>query len=423
MKILLIQETDWFVKGPLQQHHLMEKLSLKGHEIRVIDFEVVWNTNEKKELISDHQTFDNVFKVYDGAKITIIRPPIVKIPSLDYLSLLFTRRMEIKKQISEFKPDIIVGFQILTPYVGLKLAKKYNIPFIYYWTDVYHAQIPVTHYQPVGKLIEKRILKNSDATIVINDLLKDYVIEMGSDPDKTFVEKAGLDFKTFDHNISGEEIRKKFNINAEDVVILFVGWLYKFSGLVETALEIFKNRNNFKNIKLMIVGEGDAYDDLQKMINEYNMEEYVIMTGKQPYQSVPEFVAASNICILPSFNNDIMNDIVPIKMYEYMSMSKPVITTELPGVKREFGENNGVFYVKTPQEVFYKALELIESHDIEDLGKKSRNFVFKNDWNNVVNHFENISNKLIDDRKGIECHYPMRKKFIIGQKFLKKRAK
>ena len=38
MKILLIQETDWFVKGPLQQHHLMEKLSLDGYEIRVIDF-------------------------------------------------------------------------------------------------------------------------------------------------------------------------------------------------------------------------------------------------------------------------------------------------------------------------------------------------------------------------------------------------
>ena len=142
MKILLLQETDWFEKGPLQQHHLMERLSLKGHEIRVIDYEIVWKTHGKKELKSKREVFENVSKVYDGANITVIRPPIIKIPTLDYISLLITRQKEIERQISEFKPDVIVGFQILTPYLGLKIARRNNIPFIYYWTDVYHAQIP-----------------------------------------------------------------------------------------------------------------------------------------------------------------------------------------------------------------------------------------------------------------------------------------
>ncbi|MBV1729972.1 MAG: glycosyl transferase GT4 family protein, partial [Methanobacterium sp.] len=127
MKILLVQETDWFEKGPLQQHHLMERLSLKGHEIRVIDYEIIWQTHGKKELKSKREIFENVSKVHDGANITVIRPPIIKIPTLDYISLLITRRKEIEKQIIEFKPDIIVGFQILTPYIGLKLAKKHNI--------------------------------------------------------------------------------------------------------------------------------------------------------------------------------------------------------------------------------------------------------------------------------------------------------
>ena len=394
MKILLVQETDWFVKGPLQQHHLMERLSIDGHEIRVIDFEVVWKNNAKKELISDHQIFENVARVYEGANVTVIRPPIIKIPSLDYVSLVLTRRREIEKQINEYKPDIILGFQILTPYVGLKLAKKYDIPFVYYWTDVYHAQIPLKLYQPVGKFIEKRILMDSDAVIVINDRLKDHVLNMGADPKKTYVEKAGLDFEIFDINISGKNLRNKFNINDEDILILFVGWLYKFSGLVETAKEICKNRNNVKNIKLLIVGEGDAYDDLQQMIEKYDMKDYVIMTGKQPYHSIPKFIAASDICILPTFNNDIMNDIVPIKIYEYMSMSKPVIVTELLGVKREFSKNNGVFYVNKPQEVFYKALNLIEKNNMEIEGNKARNFVLKNDWNDVVEDFKNIVKSL-----------------------------
>ena len=358
--------------------------------IRVIDFEVVWNAGEKRELISDHQTFENVSRVYSGANITVVRPPIIKVPSFDYASLVFTRRAEIKKQLQEFKPDVVVGFQVLTPYIGSRLAKKFDVPFIYYWTDVYHAQIPLKFYQPIGKMIEKRVLKDSDAVVVINDMLKDYVLNLGSDPEKTHVEKAGLDFDFFNIKTSGENLREKFNIEEDDVLILFVGWLYKFSGLEETAMEICKNRETVKNIKLLIVGEGDAYHDLKQLITDHGMEDYVFMTGKQPYQSIPEFIAASDICILPSFNNDIMNDIVPIKMYEYMSMSKPVIATELPGVQKEFGENNGVFYVKTPQEVYHKALDIIENHDLINLGLKSRNFVLKNDWNTVVEDFKSI---------------------------------
>ncbi|MCK4733720.1 MAG: glycosyltransferase, partial [Methanophagales archaeon] len=43
-------------------------------------------------------------------------------------------------------------------------------------------------------------------------------------------------------------------------------------------------------------------------------------------------------------------DIVPIKFYEYMAMGKPVITTKLPGVMTEFGEDHGVIYVDNPED-------------------------------------------------------------------------
>ena len=42
MKILLVQESDWLKRNPHQQHHLMERLSLRGHEIVVIDYDIDW---------------------------------------------------------------------------------------------------------------------------------------------------------------------------------------------------------------------------------------------------------------------------------------------------------------------------------------------------------------------------------------------
>jgi hypothetical protein len=194
MRILLVQETDWFERGPLQQNHLMEKLSLKGHEIRVIDHEILWNTHGKKELYSRRKVFNNVSRIYKGAAVTIVRPPILKITHLDYVSLVLSRKKEINRQIREFRPDVVVGFYILNAYLAMKAAKKNNLPFIYYWIDVYHAQIPFRPYQSVGKYIEKKILKNADRVVVINEELKDFVIKMGSKSKRTHVEKAGVDF-------------------------------------------------------------------------------------------------------------------------------------------------------------------------------------------------------------------------------------
>ncbi|MDO8687174.1 MAG: hypothetical protein Q7K41_01150, partial [Dehalococcoidales bacterium] len=95
MKILITQETDWLKRNPLQQHHLAEMLSLQGHEIRVIDYELLWRQQGKKELSSRREVFQNVSKIYRGAQVTVIRPGIIKLPWIEYLSLIVTHSQEI----------------------------------------------------------------------------------------------------------------------------------------------------------------------------------------------------------------------------------------------------------------------------------------------------------------------------------------
>lgn len=120
---------------------------------------------------------------------------------------------------------------------------------------------------------------------------------------------------------------------------------------------------------------GMPNEELQKIRENYSLQGRLILTGKKPYQEIPGFIAASDICLLPAYPDEkIMQDIVPIKMYEYMAMKKPVIATKLPGVMKEFGIGNGVVYVDKPEDVVTKAIELTESGNIEELGTKARSF-------------------------------------------------
>ena len=390
MKILIIQDTDWLKRNPHQQHHLAERLSLKGHEIRVIDYEILWRSEGKKELYSRRQIFNGVSKIFKDAGITVIRPGILKIPILDYVSMLFTYHREIKRQIKVFLPDVIVNQAILTNYLAMRLSKRNNVPFIFHLLEAPHTMIPFKTLQPIGKMLEKKILKNADRVVTINEKLKDYAINMGANPDETYVVRTGIDHERYNPNIDGSEIRAQYGIKKDDVVLFFMGWLFHFAGLKEVAIELSKIKENKPNIKLLIVGDGDAFDDLQKIREEHHLDNQVILTGKQPYEKIPKFLAAADICLLPAYNNEIMRDIVPIKMYEYMAMGKPVITTKLPGVMKEFGKDHGVIYVDKPEDALKKAFELIEDGRLQEYGSKARGFVENYGWDDVVGEFEEI---------------------------------
>jgi len=390
MKILVVQESDWIEKGPHQSHHLFERLSVKGHEIRVIDFEINWRKH-KKELISKRKVFKNQHKAIKEGDITIIRPPIIKLPILEYMSLLYTHKKEIKRQIKEFNPDVIVGFGILNANIAIKLAKKNKIPFVYYIIDSLNKLVPQKIFQWFAKFIEHRNMLGADKVISINEGLRKYTIRMGADPKKTEVIRAGIDFKRYNLKIKGDKIRERYGIKKNDLVLFFMGWLYHFSGLKEVAVSLSK----YKNIKLLIVGEGDAFTDLQKIKEKYNLKDKLILTGKQPFEKIPEFISAADICLLPAYNNKIMRDIVPIKMYEYMAMEKPVISTKLPGIILEFGNNNGVLYVNKPEDVLEKALELNKNKKIKEEGRKARKFVENLNWDKIVEDFEKIISELL----------------------------
>jgi glycosyltransferase involved in cell wall biosynthesis len=373
----------------------MERLSLKGHEVRVIDFEIEWRRKPKSELYSKRKDFNSVSKACKGLGVTVVRPGVLKLPLLDYASILLTHSMEIRRQLVEFKPDVIVGLGILNTFIAMQIGKLYRVPFVYYLIDTLHTLIPYQPLKFLGKHLESHTLKHCDVVCVINEELKRYAVEMGARPEKVHVVRAGVDMERFNPNVDSYAMRAKLGIDKDDVVLFFMGWLYPFSGLREVAIELAKVKDSYPKTKLLIVGEGSLYHELQQIKGNYSLRQ-LILAGWQPYENIPEYIAASDICLLPAYNNEVMRNIVPIKMYEYMACGKPVISTMLPGIMKEFGHNNGVIYVEQPTEVLKKAIELCnDDGSIIEQGKKARNLVEKYSWDKITESFEDILNSLV----------------------------
>jgi glycosyltransferase involved in cell wall biosynthesis len=286
----------------------------------------------------------------------------------------------------------------MNAYMASRYAKRYNIPFVYYLIDLIYNLIPEKSLQKFGKITIEQAINDCDLVITINKKLNDLAIKLGSKKDNTIVIDAGIDLNEFDPELDDSIIRKEHGISKDEYVLFFMGWIYDFAGMKELAIELGKNKDKYKNMKIVVVGDGDAYEDMVKIKKEYNLKDQLILTGKQPYTKIPEFLAMADFCLLPAYKDeDIMQDIVPIKLYEYLAMKKVVIATDLPGIFREFGENNGIVYINEAKEVLNTAQMIIDSNDYDKIATAGKNFVKSNDWEKIVDNFEETLSSLIEN--------------------------
>lgn len=396
MRILVVQESDWLERNPHQQHHLMERMALRGHEIRVIDYPIDWPNDDDSGLIYHKEIHENVSKIKPGANIDVIRPGFIKIKGLNYATLFFTHKNEIERQVEEFKPDIILALGILNSYNASRIAKRNNIPFVYYFIDVIYALIPEKAFQKLGQLFTEKTIRNADLVITINRKLSEFAYTVGAQPESTILIDAGIDLASYDPDLDDSAIREEYGIAEDDVVLFFMGWIYEFAGMKELARELGKNKEKYPNYKLLVVGDGDAYDEMCRIRDEYDMHNQLILTGKQPFERIPEFLAAADFCLLPAYiDEEIMQDIVPIKLYEYLAMKKVVIATELPGISKEFGYGNGIEYIQEASEVLAKVDDILAGNRYAEISSRGREYVKSNDWEVITDKFEDAMKKLL----------------------------
>ena len=110
MRILVLQESDWIERGPHQSHHLLERLVQRGHEARVIDFEIGWRQVDRIGIIAPRKILKPAPKVIEGSSITVLRPAAVRLPIFEYASSIVTHGFEIHCNASDLPNNIEVNW-------------------------------------------------------------------------------------------------------------------------------------------------------------------------------------------------------------------------------------------------------------------------------------------------------------------------
>jgi glycosyltransferase involved in cell wall biosynthesis len=165
----------------------------------------------------------------------------------------------------------------------------------------------------------------ADALIGVSRFVAGSLTDNGYSPRKTHAVLNAIDVATWNYRLDPSGVRLELGIRADAPVVSCAARLFRGKGQDEMIRAIAAARNEFPNVRLLIVGTEDRYAmrsgflaELKALTTELALDDHVIFTGHRA--DMPAVMAASDVFALPS-----LEEPFGLVFLEAMAMKKPVV--------------------------------------------------------------------------------------------------
>jgi glycosyltransferase involved in cell wall biosynthesis len=290
------------------------------------------------------------------------------------------------------RPDVIytrhTGFTV-SPLI---VSRLFKIPYIIEEDDAIVELMKMTKASGLGieivKLSERLNYKYAGKIIAVTPGIKDYIKDKHNIPDeKIIVIENGANIELFKPKDQKKSI-KKLKLNRANHYICIVCSLNPWHGveyLIQSAPLILKEH---PNTKFLIVGEGKIKEKLVNLAAKTGVTDKFIFTGAVPYEEVPRYINASDVCVAPFVRarNERIG-LSPLKIYEYAACGKPIVVSRIPNLEFVEEQKAGILVApENPEELAEAIIKVLKDEKLrEEMGRNGRGYVAKNHtWESVA---------------------------------------
>ena len=289
----------------------------------------------------------------------------------------FRYYLNIKKEIKDFKPDIIHAHSFSTNITPSFLfgAKRYNIPVVVTPHYLGHYTFPQMRLSKIYGIIS---WLNAWFHQEMEKRYVDFFICPSNIFAKQLKNKVGIEsnkIKVVPLFIEWEQPAEAKNPTTKD--ILYAGRLSEEKGIEYLIQAIPKISKEHPEIKLHIVGKGNMEQNLKDLANKLEIEDKIIFHGYITHENLATMYRKSSVFILPS----VCMENAPLTLIEAMSQETPVVTTNIGGQAElvKDGFNGYLVNPKDPEELTEKIGTILDNPELaREMGEKGRKIVEEN---------------------------------------------
>ena len=393
MKILFVHEVSWHKKVSYEMHDFPELLSLRGHEVRFLDYD------EGSPRTRFHTLTTVESRCHAGSRVSLTTPPKILPGILGRLLATVIHPIQFSLLVRQSRPDIVVLYSM--PTSGWQIAligRILGIPVVARVIDVPHA-LRRSSFRPLIRWSERIVFRNVSHVATHNRTLQAYCIENGADSARTSIIFPGVDTSRFFPDKTRTDLQVRLGINTSSKVIVFMGTLFRFCGLRELVTELVDSLHADKQLTLLIIGDGEQFSSLSKMIEKHRLQRQVILSGRVDYDELSDYLRLGDVAVLPFHRELVTECALPGKVLQYISCGVPTIATPLSGLVSALEDGHGVVYAGSMRDMVSLLSELLDDptrrERISECGLLQVKEKFN--WSNQIQEFENLLTRIIQE--------------------------
>ena len=237
-----------------------------------------------------------------------------------------------------------------------------------------------------------------DGITTITPMMKsDFCKLVGLNPQNLGVWTSGVNTSLFSSKRLSEDakmLRQKLGLGGKFVVI-YHGSLNFNRGIIETIESVWMIKEKIPEVLLLLLGEGILRSRIEKMIDDLQLHDNVILLKSVDYEHVPNYIAVSDVGVMTALDLPHWRSQCPLKVLEYLSMAKVVIVSDIPSHRWVIGDCKCGIYVSADKISAPQIAEAIiyayeHKSELAERGSIGRVIVERDfSWEKVAADFDN----------------------------------
>lgn len=267
------------------------------------------------------------------------------------------------------KTDIIVATspQFFTTLTGYALSIFKWKPWVFELRDLWPESIRATNAMQADTILdaleklELFLYKKATKVIPVTDAFKTNLIKRGIAANKIEVVTNGSNLELFKTQGKNQDLLTKLGLQNK-FVVGYIGT----HGMAHSLDFIMQSLPHVKDetIHFLFIGDGAEKKRVRQMAQDLKLEN-VTFLDPIPKRQIPEYIALTDITLVPLKRSDTFKTVIPSKIFEAASMQKPIllgVDGEARGIVQT--HDAGLYFVPEDTDSFLSVLQKMKDDTV-----------------------------------------------------------
>lgn len=215
-----------------------------------------------------------------------------------------------------------------------------------------------SEFYRLARAQEAHVASSAHGVVALSEISARQLIKRGVQASRISVVPNAVEDSLLSRNVDPDKLRAELGL-PDGIIVGAITAVVGYEGL-DTLIRSLHHLP--KDARILIVGDGTARPELERLSKDLRLEDRVIFAGRKPAADIWRWYGALDVFAVPRHDTAVARTVTPIKPLNALALGVPVVTSDLPALREVTGNVSTYSVAGDPEDL---ARAIIQAQDTD----------------------------------------------------------